>query len=388
MSEGSGAGADDEGRLARVAAALRDRSGELFPELDRGRVRTRQVWHRPRPRCSLAHLEVTDGDRVRAVVVKLRRDAHSPRAGDAEGRPHPVDAPDLPAAEAAALEHEGLGVLAGAVAAYGDPRLRAVRPLLLLPDDAALVMEHLALPTLRDRLVAGSRLRGPRAAVDPEPWRAAGALLALQHRAQPAEGKPARLVARADLDRLVRRLTRYLGSRGQPADLLRRVDARADELLARVPDVLATAVGHGDFTPRNLFVDPCGGVVLFDPMPRWSVPRADDLATFLVAVRLSGPQLATRGAAFSRRQLARLEHALLAGYGVPADAPDVALLTLVHLMDRWCWLASSPIVPSRRGRVRQAWLRQEVHREARRLLAAPVALLGLACALIVPTVGP
>ena len=38
------------------------------------------------------------------------------------------------------------------------------------------------------------------------------------------------------------------------------------------------AVGHGDYAPRNLFVDRSGRVTVIDPMPRWVVPRVEDIA--------------------------------------------------------------------------------------------------------------
>lgn len=202
------------------------------------------------------------------------------------------------------------------------------------------------------------------------PWENAGALLALYHRSLPEARAEAQLTRTDEVSRLLSDLFRYLSSRHAPAQLLQAVERRAEELLRELPDVLPSRVAHGDFSARNLFVDAGGRVSLFDPMPRWRTPAADDLAAFIVGMRLSGQQLATRGAAFSTADLDRREAALLRGYGLPADDPALRLLVLVALLDRWSWLASRPSATGLRRQVsalRSAWLRQEIYREARRV---------------------
>lgn len=365
-STSTGADAADATRPELVEAV---RAAVLpgFPELDPARTEVRVRWHRRRTRCSLAGVDLDDGTTSRGVVVKVRADEATERAGERHGRPR-VAGGHVRAREAAELEHAGLVALERAAADRAVPGARAVRPLALLPDHAALVMAEAGGPTLKDVLQRGSRPRRS-ASTDLLPWRHAGSLLAAyQRQPAPPQARPW-LSTPAEIGDLVGRLAGYLRSRGGADDLLLDVERRADGLLAEVRTPLLLAASHGDFAPRNLFAAADGSVALFDPMPAWTVPTAYDLATFSVALRTGGWQLASRGAAFARGGIEAREAALLAGHGTPSDDPVLHVLVLVGLLDRWSWLASPARDGGARGRlsgVKLAWLRSALVAEVRR----------------------
>jgi hypothetical protein len=148
-------------------------------------------------------------------------------------------------------------------------------------------------------------------------------------------------------------LTDRLGPRS-----VRELAARGAELATlTLPDSLPTAVGHGDYAPRNVFRLPDGRVTVFDPLARWAVPTYEDLCRFLVNVRLMGLQLHTHGAAYSADWVESLERDVLRGYRAEGgDAPEPALrcYELLILLDKWSALVD--LSGGVRGRLRRGSL--------------------------------
>jgi aminoglycoside phosphotransferase (APT) family kinase protein len=112
---------------------------------------------------------------------------------------------------------------------------------------------------------------------------------------------------------------------------------------AVLPEHLPLAVGHGDYAPRNVFLRTDGRVSVFDPMLRWSVPRYEDLARFLVALRLSGNQVLTQGATHAAGDLDSRERAVVDGYGGGEKLPlaELRCYQLLITLDRWSALIGS-----------------------------------------------
>ena len=113
---------------------------------------------------------------------------------------------------------------------------------------------------------------------------------------------------------------------------------RGAELAAAVlPDFIPTAAGHGDYAPRNMFLDNGGRLTVFDPLPRFAVPAQDDLCRFLVGVRLLGLQLHTHGVAYSAADLERRESAVIAGYYAdrPVPAAELRCYQAMIMLDKW-----------------------------------------------------
>jgi hypothetical protein len=327
-----------------------------------------------RPRCTLFDVRLGPGAGQR-VVVKVRSDG--PPGAGTDGGARPTLAPGgLTARQQAELEFAGLRRVEAEVADT-DQRFAALRAIDLAPTGPALVLEHVAARTLRDVLPrwswAAVTPAARRARRDPaSPWRAAGSWLAAFHRLAWPEAEE-RLATRGAV---VERLGAYgdhLGARpgGRAAPEVARRAARLAERV--LPQRLPLAVSHGDFAPRNVFVDDAGRVVVFDPMPRWLAPPQEDVSRFLANVRLSGLQVRSQGLALSSAALDRIEREVLAGYAERpdgADGPDgpatldgLVVFRVLVLLDRWSVLVAG-------GGPRAVLAGRLAAREAHRLLRA------------------
>jgi hypothetical protein len=315
--------------VERLVESLEQRiaphADEWFPERPHTALELRVLADRPSCVLLTVHL---DAAAAPAALVKVRRDSgHAPRAG---GRPR-LRQEATTAVELTLLEWSGLVAIERAC---GDvPGMGVVRPLLLMPDDAALVMSFVHASTLRDTVLGLSRLRRGRGRLDDAVTGCALAgrwLRTFQERSSAPE-RPVRQGTREEVVDRLRAYGAHLDTRAW-----RRLATAAARLVTEVlPPELPVAVGHGDFAPRNMLLGD-GRLTVLDPLPRWRVPTYDDLCRFLVGVRLIGEQVHTHGLAFPSTTLDALEEAAVAAYLEPdADRSPVRAYQLLILMDKW-----------------------------------------------------
>jgi len=336
-ADGLATGADV---VAGAIAAAARHGAQWFPQLDAGRLTVRLAGRRQeRPRSLLIRLQLHDGRHEASVVVKARALRTMARgSGTSTSRPILMPPEFLTDVGMARHEFDGLSMIS---AGFGDSdrtRFGIVRPLAWLPEHAAFVMDHVSDQTLRQRLMVNSRFRpgGPRlkdaALVN------AGAWLRIYHGLRPSGLLQPRLGQRAQVTELFEQYAKFLAERAGHnsffAALARIGTAQAEAVL---PVDLPVAVGHGDFVARNLFESPSGRITVIDPMPRWLVPPYEDIARFIVGMRLLGLQIVTHGMAFGQRELDAYEDAFVRGYfgedPVPTGTLDVYHLLI--LMDKW-----------------------------------------------------
>lgn len=346
-----------------------ERAAAWFPDLPTGPVDVRVRVMSERPRCRLFAVGLAAADDVRRVVVKAR-DPRPDSAGPLD-RPGFVD-DRVDAEQQVATEFAGLRLIEE-IFGPADPRFGVVRGLDLVPGAATVVLEHVAAPTLRQVLLghhrlalSDRRLRG----TDPACWSNAGAWLAGFHAAGASSAARERGAVRADLLGRFSSYAEYLGERvGARAAL---VADRARDLAAdTLPEQLPTVLSHGDYTPRNVFVEPSGRVRVFDPMPRWRAPWLEDVCRFLVNVRLGGLQVHSHGAAFRPGLLDDVERRFLTGYlGGQRRPAELTAFWVLVLLDKWAALVSQR-PRGWRGtleRPRAWWVDRYLTAEAARLL--------------------
>jgi hypothetical protein len=320
------------GIVELFAERIAPHTHEWFPDRPHSRVDVRVLADRPK--CALLTVHLDGGD-VPVAIAKLRRDSDGGPGGGARPRLRQKAAT---AEELTLLEWDGLVTVERACGE--EQGLGAVRPLLLLREEAGLVMSYVDAPTLRRVLLDLSRLRRGRDRLDQA---IAGCALAGRwlRTFQERSGESDRPVRQGTREEVVDRLGAYgafLGSRAW-----RRAAAAAAELVTEtLPRELPLAVGHGDFAPRNMLLGR-GLLTVIDPLPRWQVPVYDDLCRFLVGIRLIGEQVHTHGLAFGSDTLDALEEAAVAAYlGPAADRAPLRAYELLILMDKWTAMLDNP----------------------------------------------
>jgi aminoglycoside phosphotransferase (APT) family kinase protein len=312
------------------------------------------------------------------VVAKVRREWLDHAGATAVGG-RPRLAHDLATgAEQTRLEYAGLQQIHRIFGAddAADGRFGAVRPLAHMAAMRTLLLEYVEGRTLRDHLVGYGRVGGRSWRRCPEEvWRHAGAWLARFQDGTPSPGLPSRQSTREAVAERFDAYTEFLArrlSRRAVGDVVREAAQRAADVL---PDRPTLAVGHGDYAPRNVIVRTDGRLAVLDPMPRWQVPRYEDLARFLVAVRVSGSQVHTGGMAYSSHTLDRLEELVTEGYRVEAgglDPAELRCMQLLVLLDRWSALVASGAAawPKRMRAAPARLVSIQLRREALRLADA------------------
>ena len=342
-----------------VVRRIGEHAEQWFPEQPLGHdVDLRLLSDRPRATVYAAALGGAPG--APRVLVKVRRDVPAGPATADRGRPSLARDP-RGAAELTVWEHDGLRLVEDAVA--GDPRFAAVRALDHLPEHHALFLDFVDAPTVRDLLVWGSRFTRPRGSAvrEAELWRRVGAWSGVVQKAAGSADRPVRQQSRSELVTLFAEFGRYLSSSTGSATWAGLARAGGELAQEVFPERLPLAAGHGDFAPRNAFRCQDGRLAVFDPLFRWAAPAHEDLARFLVGVRLLGLQLHTHGAAYPAAWIGQVEREALDGYAaaVGPDGPGEAALRcyeLLLLLDKW-----SALVAAARGdtaaRVRAVSLR-------------------------------
>lgn len=363
--------------VASALAAAAEHGAQWFPQLDAARLRVAPAGRRQdRPRGLLVRLRLHDGRREAFVVVKARKQSRGgPETSRSATRPVMVAAGQLPEVEMARREFDGLSMIWAAFGDRDSARYAVARPLTWLPEHAGFVMDHVADPTMRQQLMARSRLRPGGAQLEDAAWVNAGAWLRIYHGLRPAGALQPRLGQRARVAELFEPYAEFLAGRAGHAAFfaaLARVGAQRAE--AALPGDLPLVVGHGDFVVRNLFESPTGRITVIDPMPRWLAPAHEDLARFVVGMRMLGLQVLSHGLAFGQQQLDGYEAGFLRGYFGEDPVPweELRAFQLLILMDKWS--AAVRAAPrNSAGRLahaaQQHWFDNYFRREARRMSA-------------------
>jgi hypothetical protein len=362
---GTGEGGRNAEIEAIIEARVSSRAREWFPDVGRSPAVHIDILSR-RPSCSLYVARLGSQPGAPRILAKARAtadagDAARRAAAHADLRPTlgtgPLSPFEQTAAEFRALQ--SIRALFGG----NHPTFGTVRPLDWLPGEATILMEYVDAGTLRQQVMGEVRVRRRWASTDTQdsrPWRRAGEWLKAFQDSPMTESLPARQSTR---DEVTEKFTAFhdylaaqLGSRGV-GDVARRGAALAAAVL---PERLPLAVGHGDYAPRNMFVTAGARVTVFDPLPRWMVPRYEDLCRFMVSLRLLGVQVHTRGAAIDWRRIEEHEREVLTGYLADDHSclAQIRSYQLLILLDKWSALvAASQTGRSLNRRAQRASLR-------------------------------
>ena len=313
---------------ALVAALARHAPGWLG-QPEPGSVSVVEV--QARTQSFLIRAEIAAGDIRRPVFVKIPRPARR-RPGGGFRLFDPVSDP----AEKARFEFATLAAVDETLAARGDERFGWARAYGHLPELSAIVVGVVEGLTL-DRVLRRGRRHGPDDDHQLEVMDRSGALLSAFHTAA--------------TDHMVRRDISFDEVAADVTDLLGhlRGQGRAARFEHTVSDIVARfdhhstwptrpVMGHGDFAPRNIFVDDELRVSTVDSLGRFQVPPQEDVAYLLVELATGATRYSRPGFPWSNAWQRRLRRSLLAGYPM-ADDPVLRLFEIRALLDKWRSLA-------------------------------------------------
>ncbi|EMI16417.1 hypothetical protein RMSM_06660 [Rhodopirellula maiorica SM1] len=223
--------------------------------------------------------------------------------------------------------------------ALGDSRFGVVRVYDLLPQQQAMVMQWIDQSSLRQRLYATHRLSAARKASRLETaFSNTGAWLRQHHQLPALEHCESRSTSRDDYLAAVEQFIAYLSNHVDDPDELRRMHQQIIRLAnEHLPSSIPCGQVHGDFAPRNVFIDNANRVSVFDTLGRFNAPIYEDIAKMLMTVKASGPQMLSRGMLYDRKRLQRYEDAFLEGYFDDQTIPltSIRLFLAQLILEHW-----------------------------------------------------
>lgn len=346
---------------AAVVAVLADKAPEWLAEQGPGSAVVHRVERRAQSTLIRATIEA-GGSRA-PVVVKIPL---PPRPGATRG--FRLFDPVADPVEKSRFEYATLAAVDRAVTARGDDRFGRIRAYDHLPELAAVVVGVASGRTLDQALRRGRR-RQPDDDRHVEMMNRTGALLELVHSAA-TDHMVRRSTTAEEVVAEVENLVRHVSASGRARRVAQRVESIVNRFGTPSGWPSQPVMGHGDFAPRNIFVDDDLRVTTIDSLGRFRVPPQEDAAYLLVELSTGSTRFSSPGMPWSADWVGRLRASFLAGYPM-ADDPVLRLFELRALLDKWRSLVDrsdsrSTRVVVRDG-IRQALLEREVARVAGRL---------------------
>lgn len=298
-----------------------------------------------RPASVFYRFEVVITHKQRYILIKvpLRRDQAIP--GEAlPDRPRLYPVTD--SEHKYQLEYRALAKIQDYIEQLDDPRFGAVRVLGFLPEHRALMMEELQDPRLDHLFLKTNRLQSLFDDVDlSRQFYNAGAWLRAYH-ALPGQDQAKILhPSRADFITLLRKLADYLANMLDDRPFFHQVfSVAATSAYKELPEKLPLGLGHRDYTMRNILVGPHGRVTGLDTLAKWRTPIYEDIAYFLVGLKMNRLQVLSMGATFSSECLDWYEQRFLTGYFGQGPIPysRIRLYELLIALNKWSsWVSQA-----------------------------------------------
>lgn len=237
------------------------------------------------------------------------------------------------------FEYRALRAIHDHFAQSDDPRFGAIRVLDLLDDPYTIIMEKGRDPSFGSLFRKAHRLRSE-ALVDrlSVGCRNSGAWLKAFHGLSPLEHCEARHTRAEEVHAALGAFIAFASENGGGwrfgHELQQRLLAVGESILPARPPL---GMAHTDFAPRNVLLGHDGRVTVFDSMGRWRTPVYEDVAHFLIRLKVSVPQMMSQGLLFDAATLARLEKEFLYGYfgQQPVPMAQIRFYECILLLEQW-----------------------------------------------------
>jgi hypothetical protein len=256
------------------------------------------------------------------------------------------------------LEYRALVAIQNHINQLNDPRFGAVRVLDFLPDQRALVMEELQDTRLDHLFLKANRVQSWFTDTDLSmQFYNAGAWLRAYHALPKQDLAQVLYRSCTDFTNLLLKFTDFLAERLDEQLFFQQVCsvavANAYEVL---PETLPLGMGHRDYTMRNILVGLNGRVTGLDTLAKWRTPIYEDIACFLIGLKMNRLQVLSQGAMFSSECLKWYEQRFLEGYFELESIPyeEIRLYELLILLNKWSAWISNANSPNK-GSIQRAW---------------------------------
>jgi len=220
-----------------------------------------------------------------------------------------------------------------------DPRFGAIRVLDELPEQRAVIMEEVRCPNLRQLFMNSSRLYPRRHVLPLEPiFHNVGGWLRAYHALPKRDYVESRHTQRDQFIESIVQFTDYFTRALGGEPFWQMVASKSmTSALHILPTVLPAGLGHGDYAMRNILIAPNEQVIVLDTLAKWQTAIYEDIAYFLVRLKINWPQIFSFGLAFNSKQLIKYEQEFLAGYfgAEPVPFKAIQIYKIQALLDYW-----------------------------------------------------
>lgn len=317
---------------AAIAAHLEERAGDYYVELQGKMARARLERSSLRPFSELYEFELRSGSVAPRVFVKIPfLDKSRPPVDEDRPRLFPPVVPQ----QMASLEYDAMQLIRRRLAS--ETRFGSVRVLDLLHHPDALVMAKVEGTTLRSSTAMSGNNDDSRST-----FQNVGTWLRCFHQLPNLSHTQERSQTRDDFIEGTERFLSYLTSVNAPRWMGSLGEVLIREGASTLPPQLPTGLAHGDFAPRNVIVSSDHRITVLDTLARWRAPIYEDIALFLLSLRLRSGVKALWST--DSPALTRSSRAFLRGYFGESrvDLPVIRLFILQALLDRGCSYVSRP----------------------------------------------
>ena len=224
-----------------------------------------------------------------------------------------------------------------------DPRFGAVRPLDLVTEHRAIIMEEVLAPSLRHLVEQTSRLKNPLRANRTHnlalAFRNAGAWLSKFHSMPTVQ--PVKIThngQRVDFITTINKLVDFLIKADPKNIFLQQIAAKTvQDAMQILPEELPLGLRHGDYGLSNILAGLDGKITVLDTPAICHSPIYEDLAYLLVGLKSKWSQVLSLELAYDSRQLALYEQEFLSAYFGQSPIPYriIRLYEVQALLVRW-----------------------------------------------------
>ena len=315
---------------------IRQHGVRYFPYLKEQEMNVRLVNGRRYRHSQMYRFEVTGGEKSFRVLVKMPP-LHTP------SKDRPKLGPRIEPSAKVEAQYKAMCKIHDYFTALADRRFGAVRPLDIVREHHAIIMEEVPSPDLRHVVDQTSRLKNPIRASVPTSlalaFRNAGAWLSEFHSMPTVQTvKVIHNGQRSDFITTINNLVDFL-VRADPRNLfLQQIVAKTvQDAMQNLPEELPLGLRHGDFGLSNILAGVDGKITVLDTPAICHSPIYEDLAYLLVGLKARWSQVLSLKLAYDSHQLTLYAQEFLSGYfgQTPIPYRIIRLFEVQALLVRW-----------------------------------------------------